>query len=169
MAGASVRLGKISAIDYPSGTVRVVFSDRDSSVTRLIPYFCGDEYKMPEIGDTVITLHLSNGSEAAVVLGKPYSGKNPPPEGKKGLYRKDFANVLGESLMRYFEGVLEFTAPKQVIITAEKAIIRGDAEITGNLTVGGKISASGDVSGAEKSLSEHTHTDSRGGKTSAAE
>lgn len=165
----SVRLGKISAIDYPAGAVRVVFADRDSSVTRFIPYFCGDEYKMPEIGDMVLTLHLSNGSEAAVVLGRPWSLKNTPPEGKKGLFRKDFSNTEGESLMRYFEGVLELLAPKQIVIKAEKVIIDGEAEITGNLTVSGKITAGEDIIGADMSLGKHTHTDSCGGKTSAAE
>ena len=35
--GNEIRLGKVSAIDYPTGMVRVVYHEKDDSVTRLIP------------------------------------------------------------------------------------------------------------------------------------
>ena len=95
-----IRVGKVSAIDYQAGTVRVVYHDKDDSVTRPIPML-SPEYKMPEIGDQVLVVHLSNGTEAGVVLGRPWSDKNRPPESGAGLYRKDLGRAIGEAVIRY--------------------------------------------------------------------
>ena len=62
----NIRIGKISAIDYASGLVRVVYHDKDDAVTGLIPLL-SSEYFMPQVGDQVIVLHLSNGTEAGVL------------------------------------------------------------------------------------------------------
>lgn len=96
----NIRLGKISAIDYAAGTVRVVYHEKDDAVTAPIPLI-SSEYFMPEVDDMVMVLHLSNGTEAGVVLGRPWSEKNKPPEGSKGLYRKDLARSPGEAMIRY--------------------------------------------------------------------
>lgn len=157
--GSTIRIGKISAIDYSAGMVRVVYHEKDDSVTRWIPYYGGDEYKMPEIDDQVLVVHLSNGSEAGVVLGRPWSAKNVPPEGAKGLYRKDFARTPGEAMMRYFDGTL--------MLRATKMVIDGNLEVTGDLIVNGTITSKGDIIAAGVSLDNHTHTDSVGGITTA--
>ena len=86
---AEIRVGKVSSIDYPSGMIRVVYHDKDNDVTRPIPLF-SSEYAMPPVGALVAVVHLSNGAEAGVVLGRPWSAKLTPPEGFEGLYRKDF-------------------------------------------------------------------------------
>ena len=83
-----IRLGKISSIDYAKGMARVVYHEKDDDVTRLIPLL-SHEYKMPPVGSQVLVVHLSNGTEAGVVLGRPWSEKNVPPEGGATLYRKD--------------------------------------------------------------------------------
>ena len=75
-----IRLGKISSIDYAKGMARVVYHEKDDDVTRLIPLL-SHEYKMPPVGSQVLVVHLSNGTEAGVVLGRPWSEKNKPPEG----------------------------------------------------------------------------------------
>ena len=77
---ANIRLGKISSIDYAKGMARVVYHEKDDDVTRLIPLL-SHEYKMPPVGSQVLVVHLSNGTEAGVVLGRPWSDKNAPPEG----------------------------------------------------------------------------------------
>ena len=148
--GNEIRLGKVSAIDYAAGMVRVVYHEKDDSVTRLIP-FISDEYSMPEIGDQVLVLHLSNGAEAGVVLGRPWSGKNVPPEGEKGLYRKDLARTPGEAMIRYKDGTLTIKAAKVVV--------------DGDLTVTGTITSQGDTVAAGVSVQNHKHTDSIGGNT----
>lgn len=146
-----IRLGKVSSVNYTAGMVRVVYHEKDDSVTREIPML-SDEYNMPAPGDMVLVLHLSNGTEAGVVLGRPWSEKNKPPEGAEGLYRKDLARTPGEAMIRYQGGVLTIKAAKVVI--------------DGDVTATGKVDAVGDVTGDGISLDRHTHTDSVGGSTS---
>ena len=57
----NIRLGKISAVDYAAGTVRVVYHEKDDAVTAPIPLI-SSEYFMPEVDDMVMVLHLSNGT-----------------------------------------------------------------------------------------------------------
>lgn len=103
---AEIRVGKVSSIDYPSGMVRVTYPDMDDDVTRLIPLF-SSEYAMPPVGALVAVVHLSNGAEAGVVLGRPWSAKLTPPEGFEGLYRKDFDLTPGQCYFRYDANVPE--------------------------------------------------------------
>ncbi|MCI2105399.1 MAG: hypothetical protein LKK00_01580 [Intestinimonas sp.] len=161
--GNEIRLGKVSAVDYATGMVRVVYHEKDDSVTRMIPLL-SSEYAMPEVEDQVLVLHLSNGAEAGVVIGRPWSKKNKPPEGAAGLYRKDMARTPGEAMIRYKDGT--FT------LKVNNAVVSGNLTVTGALTVAGKITAqsveaSGDVVAAGVSLASHTHTDSVGGSTTA--
>lgn len=103
---AEIRVGKVSSIDYPSGMIRVVYHDKDNDVTRPIPMF-SSEYAMPPVGALVAVVHLSNGAEAGVVLGRPWSAKLAPPEGFQGLYRKDFDLTPGQCYFRYDANVPE--------------------------------------------------------------
>lgn len=113
-----IRLGKISSINYTDGTARVTYADRNKTVTREIP-FLSFEYSMPDIGDMVLVVHLSNGTEAGVILGRPWSGKNKPPEGAEGLYRKDLSTTAGKAMFRYDDntGVLRIKAPTIILET----------------------------------------------------
>ena len=103
---AEIRVGKVSSIDYPSGMIRVVYHDKDNDVTRPIPLF-SSEYAMPPVGALVAVVHLSNGAEAGVVLGRPWSAKLTPPEGFQGLYRKDFDLTPWKCYIRYDANVPE--------------------------------------------------------------
>ncbi len=121
----NIRIGKISAIDYASGLVRVVYHDKDDAVTGLIPLL-SNEYFMPQVGDQVIVLHLSNGTEAGVVLGRPWSEKNKPPENGEGIYRKELSHENGKAYIRYKGGVLK--------IHADSIVLDGNVTVTGSLT-----------------------------------
>ena len=103
---AEIRVGKVSSIDYPSGMIRVVYHDKDDDVTRPIPLF-SSEYAMPPVGALVAVVHLSNGAEAGVVLGRPWSAKLTPPEGFEGLYRKDFDLTPWKCYIRYDANIPE--------------------------------------------------------------
>ena len=46
MAAATIRLGKISSINYTAGKARVVYEDRDDSVTSELP-FLALQYNIP--------------------------------------------------------------------------------------------------------------------------
>ena len=155
-----IRVGKVSSIDYAAGMVRVAYHEKDDSVTRLIPLL-SNEYKMPEVGDQVLVLHLSNGTEAGVVMGRPWSQKNKPVEGVAGLFRKEFGHTQGEAYVRYKDGTLT--------IKAANVVIEGNMRVTGNLSVTGTISSVGGTTAGKVSLADHTHTDSLGGTTSGPE
>lgn len=49
MAAATIRLGKISSINYTAGKARVVYEDRDDSVTSELP-FLALQYNIPKVG-----------------------------------------------------------------------------------------------------------------------
>lgn len=102
--GEEIRLGKVSAIDYPAGMVQVVYHEKDDEVTRMIPIlstvFSG-AYSMPEVGDQILVMHLSNGGEAGAVLGRPWSQKTKPPEGAEKLYRLDMDRTPSAAMIRY--------------------------------------------------------------------
>ena len=61
MAAATIRLGKISSINYTAGKARVVYEDRDDSVTSELP-FLALQYNIPKVDDLVVVACFSNGS-----------------------------------------------------------------------------------------------------------
>ena len=152
---AEIRVGKVSSIDYPSGMIRVVYHDKDDDVTRPIPLF-SSEYAMPPVGALVAVVHLSNGAEAGVVLGRPWSAKLTPPEGFQGLYRKDFDLKPGQCYFRYDaagpeslfhnegDSAVEIQGSQDTRIKGDRtAAIEGSADTTvqgdARITVSGKL------------------------------
>jgi len=70
MADSGIRIGLVSSYDEETGTASIYYPDRCDEVTDNLPVFApfGMLQKLHK-GDFVIALHLSNGSEAGVVLG----------------------------------------------------------------------------------------------------
>jgi len=98
----NIRVGRISSIDYSKGMVKVVYADKDDSVTDDLPFLnMNGEYKMPNIDDMVLVLHLSNGATMGIVMGAFWSNSNKPSETGKGVYRKEYGSVPGEAYVRY--------------------------------------------------------------------
>ena len=145
----TLRLGKISTINYKDGTARVLYTDRDKAVTAELPLL-SFEYRMPAIDDFVLVCHLPNGGAAGIILGPVWNDNNRPPEGKEGLYRKDFDKTAGKCFLRYDadSGALNITAPS-ITFSAQK-----------QETLDGLLAR-------VEALERHTHTDSMGGGTSA--
>lgn len=158
----TVRIGKISSVNYEEGTVRVVYHEKDDCVTTEIPLLSG-EYMMPEVDDTVLVLHLSNGAEAGIVLGRPWNDENKPPEGSQGLWRKDVDRSPGKGMFRYKDGVLTVKM-KEVVLEAEKLTVKAETTITEDTTIKKNakvnltLTADTDCIGGGKSLKGHTHT-----------
>ena len=128
MAHEIFRVGKVSSIDYAAGLVRVVYPDKDNSVTAPLPMLC-TEYNMPKVGDPVMVLHLSNGTEAGLVLGRYWSGNNKPPEGAEGLYRKDLGRTPGEAMIRYDGSTMTIQCAGAIKIEAGGAVTINGATI----------------------------------------
>lgn len=189
MDSNEIRVGKISSVDYTSGTVRVVYEDQDDAVTRPIPLL-SFEYLMPEVDDMVLVLHLSNGTEAGVVIGRPWSDQRVPPESGQGLYRKDFHNEVGKAFLRFSEKDDETMTlhVKNLVIEAENVTAKAEKDIvldaTGNVTikaagaltvkgssatidapatsVTGSMTVAQDATASGISVAHHTHTTPHG-------
>lgn len=147
-----IRTGRISAINYENGTVRVLYRDNQEKTTAEIPLLA-NEYHMPEVDDLVLVVHQSNGEAFGVVLGRPWSQKNIPPEGFAGLYRKDFSRTHGKAMVRYDDntGILQIHGDVRLQIDSGTVEISGE---DGDVVIGGI------------SLRNHTHIGDSGGITS---
>lgn len=168
------RIGRVSAIDYESGTYEVTYFDRDQSVTSQISAVSNGEYRMPKVGDMVSVFHSSSGSSQAVAAGTIWNDKNRPAEGYEGLYRKEFGNENGQAYERYdantgeymqyangsvtrkSNGNIQDVAEGDIEVTAKgkvkETILSGlQADIHGNVTISANgasitISSGGDIS-----------------------
>ena len=95
-----LRIGKISSFNYPNGTARITYEDKDGSTTTEMPFFSW-QYWMPKVGDQVLVAHLSTGTCAAVILGPVWHDGHRPHEGFEGLYRREYSNQRGLASERY--------------------------------------------------------------------
>lgn len=102
MAAATIRLGKISSINYKAGKARVVYEDRDDSVTSELP-FLALQYNIPKVDDLVVVACFSNGTVSGVILGPVYNSANTPHEGGAGIFRQEMSNNVNEAVMSYSE------------------------------------------------------------------
>lgn len=114
-----IRKGKVSSVDYENGMVRVTYSDKGKSVTKNFPYMnFNNEYNMPQVGQSVAVLHLSNGSSRGMVLGTYWNKRNKPPESGAGVYRKEMG---AGGYQKCAGGTYEVVAPQEKF-TAENKI-----------------------------------------------
>ena len=114
-----IRIGKVSSVDYDAGMIKVVYQDKDGATTKLLPVFSLDgEYKMPDVDQYVLVVHLSNGSEAGVVLGTFWNNTAKPANTGKGVFRKELASKQGEAFLQYEGGTLEINANNIKFVSA---------------------------------------------------
>lgn len=102
MAEATIRLGKISSINYSAGKARVTYEDRDQSVTAELPFLAW-QYHMPKISDLVVVACFSNGSVSGVILGPVYGAANKPVNGASGRFRQEMSNTKNEAVITFDE------------------------------------------------------------------
>ena len=105
-----IRIGQISSLDRAKGMAKVIYNDRDGAVTKMLPLFSfNGEYKPPKVGQYVLVVHLSNGSEAGCVMGT-YWNEARPPEAPSAIWRKELGQENGEAFMQYDGGTLRINA-----------------------------------------------------------
>lgn len=156
MAERLIRIGRVSSVNAAKGMVSVTYPDLDNSTTgEFLVFSFTDEYKMPNVGQEVLVLHLSNGQSAGIVLGRYWNGSNQPPVSDG--FRKELGDAFGEAYIGY-DG-------SAVTIHASKIILDGEVETDGSV----KVPAKADVTVGAISLKNHKHTDSVGGKTTKSE
>ncbi len=109
MAGSEMRVGRVSSVNYESGMARVVYRDKDDTVTAEFPILTNNsEYRMPEVGQEVLVAHLSNGSSRGAIIGTLWNRKNVPYEGGKDLYRKELSSKKDAAYVRYCDETGEY-------------------------------------------------------------
>lgn len=160
-----LRIGKISSINYPNGTAKVTYEDRDRAVTGELPFIAW-EYWMPRIADTVLVGHLSNGTASAVILGPFWHQNHRPAEGAADLYRKEYHTESGRAYEKY-DGSLY-----SKIISGGGRIQIGGCTITlsggaVHIDAPGGVTVNGDVVAGEISLQDHVHTSAIAGTDSS--
>lgn len=94
-----MQIGRISSIDYAAGMARVTYPDRGGAVTPPLPMLA-EQYHMPQVGDLVLVADLSNGAQG-VILGKFWTQKHVPVEGREQLYRHDLGQQPGQATVTY--------------------------------------------------------------------
>lgn len=110
----NIRLGKISAVDYAAGTVRVVYHEKDDAVTAPIPLISSEYFHAGggRHGYGASPLQRHGGGRGP---GTTVERKEQAPGGSKGLYRKDLARSPGEAMIRYKDGTMTIKVAKLVI------------------------------------------------------
>jgi phage baseplate assembly protein gpV len=117
MAERLIRIGKVSSINAEKGMISVTYPDLDNATTKEFPVFSfTDEYKMPQIGQEVLVLHLSNGQSAGIVMGRYWNKANVPPVSEG--FRKELGSEHGEAFLQYNDGVLTIHAD-QIVLDGE--------------------------------------------------
>ena len=91
-----VRVGIISTVNPAMGTAQVYYPDRDSTTEQMHLFAFRSEFCLPDRGDQVVVLHLSNDTSSGVILGRFWGEADPPPAGVK--YRMDFDVATYEAL-----------------------------------------------------------------------
>lgn len=170
MADRTIRIGKVSSVDYGSGMIKVTYPDLDNSVTDDLPYLTfNDEYKMPKVGASVLVVHLSNGSAMGIVAGTYWNSSHRPPVSGKGVYRKDLAQAIGEAFLQYSGSSLQIHAPA-ITLDASRITL---ATKSGSITVAeiinhikdrrysdGDIQSHSEVRAPREKQTERNHHDS---------
>lgn len=143
MGESLLRIGKVSSVDYETGMMRVVYTDKGAAVTKELPYMnFNNEYSMPEIGTRVLTAHLSNGNSRGIVIGPMWNKANRPAESGKGIFRKEMSKTKGAAIIRYDDESGEYLAkaPNIRISGGNKTALEGhDIEVE----AGNSMKASG--------------------------
>lgn len=159
-----LRIGRISSFNYPDGTARVTYADKDGSTTPEIPFLAW-EYWMPKIGDQVLVGHLSNGTSRAVILGPLWYDGHRPHNGREGLYRQEYTNTIGGDAVEYDEKAASLTIKAggvTIVLKGGKVTIDAPAGVEVSTTV----TAATEVTAGSIKLTQHTHTGDSGGTTS---
>lgn len=144
-----IRVGYISAVDYSAGMAQVTYKDRDNAVSPYMP-FMSNEFDPPAVDTLVYVIHLENGGTRGMILIPPYTEGNRPPEGKAGIWRKDFGDG---SYIRYDRNSRRLDIVSDTV-QIEGLTVQGDLKIsgelkaksikiTGNVHVGGNLTVDG--------------------------
>lgn len=107
-----LRVGKVTNTYPDEGKVKVLYKDRNEASMPLPVLTFNDEYKMPPVGASVLTLHMQNGSSKGFVLGTFWNGNKQPTETGTGVYHKSFG---GSAYAKYANNSFKIYSPELLL------------------------------------------------------
>jgi phage baseplate assembly protein gpV len=109
--GGMIRIGQVEAVNTSKNTVSVRHNDTET-VSKNLPLMCPK--LRPEVGDTVLTVFLSNGPAYGICLGGFYQESNVPSSGAlEGMVLPDGASITYDP------------ATKTLALTAAHVVVNG--------------------------------------------
>lgn len=112
---ATLFYGKISTVNYESGTANIALPDRENQIIQDVP-FLASEYYMPGSGDMVAVIfeEIDGQIGKGVILGKIFLQDNAPKVSGKGIYYKE---LPGNAALKYDQGseTMEISVKKIVV------------------------------------------------------
>jgi len=146
-------------IERVGATCRVAIGDLESGPLPWLAGRAGDAaiWSPPSPGEQVLVLSPEGDIERAIVLPGLYSDAQPAPadDGSTMLRFADGTTIQYDPAQRH----LNASVPGgSATIEADDILLIGSVTIMGDVEIGGKLTASGDVVGAGKSLKDHVHT-----------
>lgn len=133
---------KVSEIDYKSGYVKVILTDRDNMVSDWIPML-SNEYHMPKVGDIVTCDFTDETCHSGFCKGKYFNQQNKPLKSGEDIYYKE---ILDELYIEFNNKTKQMTITVQKIkLVCEDIKIKGNISIKGNLLVDGDIHSNGNI------------------------
>lgn len=151
-----VRVGVVSSVSDAAGSARVVFDDRDNTVSFDLPVMQrqslqNKDYAMVDVGEQVVCVFLPSGIEQGFILGSMYSSKEARPASSRDVRRVQFsdgtaieynrathvltASVQGNVVVTA-SGNITATTSGQVVVTAPNITLNGSVLINGPLSQG---------------------------------
>ena len=152
---ATVRLARVVAVDLTAGTVQVATGDVQSAA---IPFSTGRQgatriWSPPSVGEQVVLLCPGGDIEGAIAIGAIAQNLFP----LAGDSNRELIAFADGAVLAYDPETshLEFRLPVagRVTITAPDGV-----DLQGDLSVAGKITATGDVKAGDISLQDHKHS-----------
>jgi len=134
-----IRYGKVSSVNPAKHTVRVVFADKNNTVSHDLPVLTPGTLKnkfycMPDIGEDVVCIFLPNGMQRGFVIGSFYPLTLALP-----VISADKTNI---------------TFPDETVIEYDRTSHTMNISVKGDITIN---AISGDVIVNGVSLVNHTH------------
>ena len=130
MSDRTIRCGYVSAVDYDKGYVQITYPDLDDAVSDWLPMLdVGTEYKMPRVGQQMVTMHLPNGMDSGFALGGYWSEDDKPKSTGAGVFRKD----MGDGCWMEFNGGTLTIKANKIILDASTVEFTGDIEGSGTI------------------------------------
>lgn len=107
-----IKIGQVQSVDAATNMIKVLHADTDGLVSRSLPIM--RPKPLPEVGDTVLVVYLSNGNSYGICIGGYYQSANAPDE-----------NIIECLLLPDGACIKYNTVTKILTIDAEHVVING--------------------------------------------